>query len=639
MSYNITGLDGGWGSFGDALSQTPPLTLQSESSPEQPSSRSRLTEKAESLRKKLFQLSSSQEKDSSVAPQASPQSPKQSPTRDSSIRRSPKRDASKGQRQLARSQDGMSIFPSSSSGTTGSSPTYSPKKITSAPGSPRKVQCVGASGDENPSVQIMRSPQWTGRTPPQSPRRVAPKSPHNAYGLVRSPERAKQQVQEAPEGSFELPPLPRSPQRMATFSEEKAEETFDAVVKVPFQLQGLPHEMVPQTALRKKNGQVISEELKFPLLFFGKVPASLEERFVNGMKTIDLGTASTTIIPTVNEFKGRFLLSWSSEDPFPFDEARQRVFSAATHLLQIGQEAEPKPISMSTFLHNLVQTGHLPSVLPPSVQRLSALTLTIHGLASAHFFHKKTDVKIKKKDIQPLAQVAAPLFVVPVAKKDRLMSVDVSLSLSPMSKEQALFFERLCAGCARHENIEVARQMDLHISLCIVEGVSRDVARRIEKSVQGLMGQSTVRAIPAPKNSLSIIGRSHNFAVVDLEGDAPLIELCQKVRDIVFQLSGLRDHFPFAPHVSVARSKAPEGFRHDFVEEIPPPPPEFIFEQRHLVVNMRTVTMARLVRRGEASVPAAAALSYDEEPCYEPPALSTSPRPEREDPVAYVAMQ
>jgi 2'-5' RNA ligase len=290
---------------------------------------------------------------------------------------------------------------------------------------------------------------------------------------------------------------------------------------------------------------------------------------------------------------------------------------------------------MQTFLYGLVQTGHLPVTLPPSIQQPLSVTMTIQGSASAHFFHKKAVVVKTKPAVQPLAPLVAPLPVAPVLKKDRMMSVDVSLSLSPMSPEQSLFFERLRAGCIQCENIELARPMDLHISLCIVEGISRDIARRIERSVQGLLGQSTVRAAPVPSHSLSIIGRSKNFAVVDMEGDGALIDLCRRVRDIVFQVSGLQDHFPFAPHVSVARSKAPEGFRHDFVEKTPPHPPEFIFGQEHLVVNMRTVTMTRLARRGENLEPgAAAAPSFEDDM-----ALSKSPCQGVDSLVPFATMQ
>ena len=61
---------------------------------------------------------------------------------------------------------------------------------------------------------------------------------------------------------------------------EKDEEILEAVVKVPFQLHGLPPEMVPQAAPRKKNEHLVSEELKIPLLFFGQVPTSIEKVFV-----------------------------------------------------------------------------------------------------------------------------------------------------------------------------------------------------------------------------------------------------------------------------------------------------------------------------------------------------------------------
>jgi 2'-5' RNA ligase len=386
---------------------------------------------------------------------------------------------------------------------------------------------------------------------------------------------------------------------------EKEEEFFEAIVKVPFQLNGLPREMVPQTAPRKKNGHLMSEELEFPLLRFEKVPSSLEEVFVERMKTIDLDVASTTLTPTMTTLNGRSVLSWNSENSLPFDAARRRVFSVAAQTLHLGQDAQSNPIPMQTFLYSLVQTGRLPAVLPPSVQQLPSVTMTIQGSASPYFFHKKAVTIKTKPPVQPLAPVAVPVPVAPVSKKDRMMSVDVSLSLSSMSAEQSVFFETLRESCIRYKNIEVTKLKDLHISLCIVEGVTKDVARKIEKTVQGVLGDASVRATAVPTDSLSIIGRSKNFAVVKMEGDNALMELSQRVRDIVFQNSGLKDHFPFAPHVSVARSKVPEGFSHDFVGKIPSCPPEFVFKQEHLVVSMRSVTMSRLARRGknQAAIP------------------------------------
>jgi 2'-5' RNA ligase len=385
---------------------------------------------------------------------------------------------------------------------------------------------------------------------------------------------------------------------------EKEEEFFEAIVKVPFQLNGLPREMVPQTAPRKKNGHLMSEELEFPLLRFKKVPSSLEKVFVERMKTIDLDMESTTLTPTLTTLNGRSVLTWKSENSLSFDAARCRVFPIAAQTLHLGQDAELERIPMQTFLYSLVQTGRLPTNLPPSVQQLPSVTMTIQGSASPYFFHKKAVTIKTKSPVQPLAPVVVPVPVTPVSKKDQLMSVDVSLSLSSMSAEQSVFFETLRESCIRYKNIEVTKLKDLHISLCIVEGVAKDVARRIERTVQGVLGDASVRATAVPTDSLSIIGRSKNFAVVKMEGDNALMELSQRVRDIVFQISGLKDHFPFAPHVSVARSKAPEGFPHDFVGKIPLCPPEFVFRQEHLVVSMRPVTMSRLVRRGnQAAIP------------------------------------
>ena len=380
--------------------------------------------------------------------------------------------------------------------------------------------------------------------------------------------------------SFSNAFLSSSDSAEASLSMDEDAEALQGVIKVPVCLGGISEDFLSKKKERKKNDTTIDDALDLPLVSFAKVSVENRRMLLEKIDCMDAFSASVKITPLNG--------SWDSENSELFKSLCDEVAAVANGVLP--QDLPTSTIPIQSFIHRLKTTNRLPS----PVSEEASVILALQGKPFVQFFHEKKSTK-KKSNQNP-----NPVAATQDKDKNDSVSVDISLSLLSMNDEQERFFKKLRCSCSQHKNIELMKPEDLHISLCIVEDVSRETARSIKEQVNGLFEQLNVEATPRANHPLSIMGRDKNFAVVDMEADSALKALCQKVRNVVFEISSKEDHFEFTPHVSIARSKLSGGFSEGLAGRIPENPPSFTFNRQNLFISTRTMTKKHLARMAVA---------------------------------------